>query len=337
MTATNPDTNSQGAPPATAAGPPPPPKPAEPKPAAAIVHTTSDASAINAFGSDANFAHAQRMAKLLSSSTMVPEQYRTIYDGGKLVQDGIPNCIIALELAARIGASVFMVMQHLYIVHGKPGWSSAFLIATVNASRRFTPLRFRWEGTRGQDDFGCRCVARDRETNEECKGALVDWKMVKAEGWLSKKGSKWATMPEQMFIYRAASFWTRAYAPELSLGIQTTEEVIDTVGELVGMGPAAISGPPSVAANGPTTVADVEALLEKQAKAPVDAPPAGPQTIPQEGQPVTLNWPPCATCGKAIGAQDEPVRVGPKEWRHSACPPVADGNKEWGIGAEGEK
>lgn len=30
-----------------------------------------------------------------------------------------------------------------------------------------------------------------------------------------------------MFMYRAATFWTRVYAPELSLGIHTAEEVQD--------------------------------------------------------------------------------------------------------------
>ena len=31
-------------------------------------------------------------------------------------------------------------------------------------------------------------------------------------------------MPEQMFMYRAAAFWQRIYAPELSLGMQTIDE-----------------------------------------------------------------------------------------------------------------
>jgi hypothetical protein len=61
-------------------------------------------------------------------------------------------------------------------------------------------------------------------------GALITIALAKAEGWMSKNGSKWKTMPEQMLMYRAAAFWTRAYAPELSLGMQTAEEVADTHG-----------------------------------------------------------------------------------------------------------
>ena len=51
--------------------------------------------------------------------------------------------------------------------------------------------------------------------------------MVKAEGWLNKSGSKWKTMPEVMFYYRAAAFWQRMYAPEISMGFSTVEELRD--------------------------------------------------------------------------------------------------------------
>jgi hypothetical protein len=49
----------------------------------------------------------------LAQSDLIPQQFR----------GNLPNCIIALELAQRIGASPLMVMQNLYVVHGKPAWS----------------------------------------------------------------------------------------------------------------------------------------------------------------------------------------------------------------------
>jgi hypothetical protein len=51
--------------------------------------------------------------------------------------------------------------------------------------------------------------------------------MAKAEGWLTKTGSKWITMPELMLKYRAAAFFGRLYAPEVLMGMQTTEEIVD--------------------------------------------------------------------------------------------------------------
>jgi hypothetical protein len=167
----------------------------------------------------AGFDLMQRVAKAFSSSTLVPAQY----------QNNLPNCMIALNLAQRLKADELMVMQNLYIVHGNPGWSSKFLIASVNTCGRFSAMRYEWRGTEGQGDFGCRAWAIERESGERLDGAWVDWNMVRAEGWDKKNGSKWKTMPQQMFIYRAASFWQRAYAPEISMGLSTAEELQDVI------------------------------------------------------------------------------------------------------------
>lgn len=188
-----------------------------------ILESTRGEGTIAAFSSQGAFEAAQRMAKALASSSLVPEAYR----------NNLPNVLIAMELASRIGVSVFAAMQNLDIIHGRPSWRAQFLIATVNGSGRFTPIRYRWEGKAGTDSWGCRAVAKDRETGEECVGALITVALAKTEGWASKNGSKWKTMPEQMLMYRAAAFWTRIYAPELSLGMQTAEEVIDTSAEPV--------------------------------------------------------------------------------------------------------
>ena len=51
--------------------------------------------------------------------------------------------------------------------------------------------------------------------------------MAKQEGWFSKTGSKWQTMPDQMLIYRAYSFFARAYCPDKLLGIHDEFENLD--------------------------------------------------------------------------------------------------------------
>lgn len=164
------------------------------------------------------FELMQRIAKAFSTSDLVPKQY----------QGNLPNCMIALDMAQRIGANPLMVMQNLYVVHGTPGWSSKFLIATVNTCGRYSTLRYEWRGKPGDDNYGCRAWAIEKDTNERLEGIWVDWKMVNAEGWAAKSGSKWKTMPDQMFIYRSAAFWQRAYAPDLGMGLQTEEELRDT-------------------------------------------------------------------------------------------------------------
>jgi hypothetical protein len=163
------------------------------------------------------FELAQRAAKCLATSTLVPKEY----------QGNLSNCIIALNMAQRLGADPLMVMQNLYLVHGRPSWSAQFLIATFNQCGRFEALRYEWRSEKGKKEWGCRAYTREKSTGERIESAWIDWTMVEAEGWNKRSGSKWLTMPEQMFMYRAASWLVRAYAPELSMGLHTAEEMHD--------------------------------------------------------------------------------------------------------------
>lgn len=171
------------------------------------------------FGSHGGFELMQRAAKLLASSTLVPKEY----------QNNLPNCVIALNMANRLQADPLMVMQNLYVVHGRPGWSSQFLIASFNQCGRFSSMRFEWIGEKGKESWGCRAWAIEKSTNEKIVGSDVTIEIAKSEGWTTRNGNKWKTMPQQMLMYRAAAWFVRAYAPEISMGLQTTEELRDVI------------------------------------------------------------------------------------------------------------
>ncbi len=161
------------------------------------------------------FELVQRQAKMLSASTLVPKEF----------QGNMGNCAIALNIAKRLGADPFMVIQNIDIIHGRPSFRATFLIAMVNASGRFTPLQFRMAGEGATRS--CVAWAKDKETGEVVEGTEITMAMAKAEGWSTKSGSKWVTMPEQMLRYRAAAFFARIYAPDITLGMQTSEELRD--------------------------------------------------------------------------------------------------------------
>lgn len=167
------------------------------------------------------FTTLQRMGQMYASATIVPDTYK----------GNVGNCAIALDMAQRMGCNPLMVMQNIYIVHGMPSFSTKFLVSCINASKRFSPLRYEFKSEPGKDDYGCRCYAyeaADAEHKEPLCGDWITWAMVKSEGWLGKPGSKWKTMPGQMFRYRAAAFWQRVYCPEISMGFLTTEEAYDS-------------------------------------------------------------------------------------------------------------
>lgn len=166
------------------------------------------------------FEVVQRKGQMFASSTIVPDTYR----------NNVGNCVIALEMAERMGAAPLMVMQNLYVVHGTPAFSSKFLIASINASKRFSPLRYEFRGEEGTPSYGCRCVAyeiSDKEHKDPLYGDWITIDMANKEGWTKKAGSKWLSMPSQMLRYRAAAFWQRVYCPEISMGLHTVEELND--------------------------------------------------------------------------------------------------------------
>jgi hypothetical protein len=169
---------------------------------------------VPAFADKQVFEHSQRVAKMMTTSSLVPKEY----------QNNIPNIMIALEMANRIGASPLMVMQNLNIIQGRPSWSSQFIISALNSCKRFTPLRFKMDGE--GDEYGCTAWAKD-SSGEILEGPKVTWKMATAEGWTTKGGSKWKTMPELMFRYRAAAFFGRLYAPDVLMGMGTADEAED--------------------------------------------------------------------------------------------------------------
>ena len=213
------------------------------------------------FGSLASFELMQRAAKLLCSSTLVPTQYRAVIE--KLDKYGnvkerkenpnaLANAVVALNMAQRMGADPLMIMQNLYVIEGRPSWSSQFIVAAINGCGKFSPLRFTlrdlggkevehresfWENGQRQtrsvkvqvEDRECIAWALERETGDRLESPPVTMEMAVKEGWFTKSGSKWQTMPDVMLRYRAASFFGRLYAPELLMGLKTVEEAHEVI------------------------------------------------------------------------------------------------------------
>ena len=161
-----------------------------------------------------------RMARMLSDSALVPDAYR----------NAPQNCVVAIDIANRMGISPLMVMQNLYVVKGKPSWSGSFCAAAINGSGRFSPLEFIFVGERDKPSWGCYASAVRVSNGVRCCSDTVTMAMAQAEGWLAKPGSKWKTMPMQMMMYRAAAFFARAHCSDILLGLPTYEEVQDLKG-----------------------------------------------------------------------------------------------------------
>ena len=166
------------------------------------------ASSKSVYSSIQSFESAQRIAASLADSALVPNAYRG--------QQGLPNCIVAIEIANRMGMSPFQVMQNLNVIHGRPSWSSQFIIGLIQGCGRFESFSY------SEKTDSCQCFAILKTTGEQVSGPKITLDMAKKEGWT--KNSKWSTMPQTMLRYRAASAFGRFHIPDLILGIQSVEE-----------------------------------------------------------------------------------------------------------------
>lgn len=235
-----------------------------------VAATTNAAPVAFNFFDPVQFETMQRVSKMFASSDLVPDNYKPVLkqlpNGATEAQvkdiqaanaaaqnKAIANCMIALEVSCRIGASPLMVMQNLTIIYGRPSWSAKFLISTVNTCGRFEPLQFRFtekgmlgkvsytdyiwndrihrkeavvkefDGTKVMD-IECVAYTTKKGAKDVLESSPITIRMTIQEGWYTKSGSKWQTMAKQMLMYRAASWWTSVYAPELSMGMRTVEE-----------------------------------------------------------------------------------------------------------------
>lgn len=160
-----------------------------------------------------------KMAEMLSNSTIIPVTY----------QRKPENCFIAIEMANRMNVPVMMVMQNLYVVQGKPSWSGTAVASMIRNSNQFEDIELIYVGEENTDSWGAYVTAKSKKSGKTLKGATVTIGIAKAEGWYNKTGSKWKTMPELMLGYRAYAWFGRQHCPELMMGLQTNDEVVDTV------------------------------------------------------------------------------------------------------------
>lgn len=264
---------------------------------------------ISPFSTAEAFTTAQRMCAALTSSNLVPVEYQG--------EENLGNALIALEMSQRVGASIMAVMQNLHIIEGKPTWSSSFIIASLNSCGRFSPIRFTltrgaaksitmtrtWRDKRTGErrsreeviDMSstdtCFAWATDLASGEKLEGPVVSIEMAAREGWYSRPGSKWLTMPDLMLRYRAAAFFGRLYAPDVLNGMHSDDEIVDM---------RTVESDPVVdAAMSPKSASLASAIAEAK---PVDQ-----LTVPT--QPVTATVEPAKSVTRSRRAAKEPEPI----------------------------
>lgn len=170
------------------------------------------------------------VADVFFKSGMLPKQYNSVN-----------SCFVAMDLARSFqNCAVLTVLQNIHIIHGKPGLTSTFL-ASYLQSTGLIKYEIDYEITvdplqptvqfKGMSDFPNHSVkaivVRSRDGKEISTPEPVTLQTAIKEGWATKNGNKYESMPVQMLIYRAVTFLVRAHFPTVINGMHTTDELQD--------------------------------------------------------------------------------------------------------------
>lgn len=159
----------------------------------------------------AHFEHSQRVAKMFAASELVPPHLR-----GKTA-----DCLIAYAIAKRTREEPLVVLQNIYFVSGRAGWSATYMIAKANRSGVFA-RRINWRVEGEGKNLRVTAFATLADSGEPVE-ATASMAMAEAEGWT--KNPKYRTMPDQMLRYRSATMLIRLFAPEVMMGLPVADEI----------------------------------------------------------------------------------------------------------------
>lgn len=194
---------------------------------------------LSPWSSFAAFADLMKIAEIMCKSTFIPEQFRNKPE----------DFLVAMQLGNRIGADPMAILQHTYVVHGNPGIEGKFIAAIINSCGRYSGVRYEFTN-HGKKKVVARYLEYDQRLkknigktkeieieNIECfaystelsSGDRIDGTPISIEtaalsGWYLKKDSPWRMNPRQMLMYRSATYFGRAYCPELLIGMPRTAE-----------------------------------------------------------------------------------------------------------------
>lgn len=193
---------------------------------------------VSIFENPARFGEMLKAASALAKTQFVPKTFQ-----------GKPeDCLVALDMAARLDLNPLAVFPDIYIIDGRASFSSKFLIALVNKSGRFTRLQFEtgvdgeadvtfgaWGENRGQrkrwkervQNYFAIASFTEIATGARFESPRVDCVFADKNGWFEKDGSKWRTMPEIMTRYRAASILIKSVCPEIVMGLEFADDLQD--------------------------------------------------------------------------------------------------------------
>lgn len=238
----------------------------------ALTTTTPGGRYVSIFENPAEFGAKIQIATALAKTQFVPETFRNKPE----------DCLVALDMAGRLDLNPLAVFSDIYIIDNRASFSSKFLIALVNRSGRFTRIQFDegvdgvadvtfsgWGEQRGQrktwkekvPNYYATASFTEIASGEVFTSPRVDLNFAEKNGWVAKSGSKWQTMPQIMCRYRAASILIKSVCPEIVMGLEWSDDLLDAREEKPTPAPRRVDVAPA-SANPPRPAIKNEMVVE---------------------------------------------------------------------------
>jgi hypothetical protein len=229
------------------------------------------------------FEHMQRIAMLMSRSSLVPAHLK-----GENPDEAAANCFLVVNQANNWGMDPFAVAQATFVTQGKIGYEGKLISAALQ-KKLGIKLYYTFTGKPGAPDRGI--VVSDMEPGKPgartVEGSVANWATKNRDG---KMNHMWLVQSDDQLIYRGTRQWCRRYEPGVILGVFSDDELEDMAGRqmrdvtpqqqvIVPPPPPAKQSPPPAANS--TAAAKPEPVQQDQQSTPrVSAPPPPPRKPP---------------------------------------------------------
>ena len=163
-----------------------------------------------------NLGEAMEFAKQISTTNMVPQNYR-----------GKPNDIlVAMQWGYEIGLAPMQALQGIAVINGKPSIYGDALLGLVRKDPRCMGIEEKIEGE--NENMSAICILKRKHTDGTIELIKREFnvQMAQRAGLWGKQGP-WKQYPERMLQHRARGNCIRDAFPDVIKGMITKEEAQD--------------------------------------------------------------------------------------------------------------
>lgn len=285
----------------------------------------------------ARFEHMQRIATVMAGASMLPDYLKGSHHEGTF-----SNCFLIVNQAVYWNMDPFSAARAMFMLRGKLGYEGKLLIAALR-SKYGIILDFEWFGVVGTDGHGIKVTGPRLGDNKEVSisGTVGDWKTFENDkdnnnqsSGKKVKGNWQGHAQVNQLAYRGTAEWVRLYAPSLTLGAYSGDEIEAMEEDQRGRNAVVISNEPDAPPTGakprgrPRKETDPNRMQEATQQQQVDDAAKGGDTIDAgTGEVIKEKDDPDAGRVDANTAKDNDNAAAEKKNDEPAAPP-ADAKKK---------